>query len=102
MRPFTLSQTGVGTSVAGRVNYLQPNFKIGFGIFVEGTVTYSVQHTFDNPNEVASPTWFDHETVVGETTNQDGNYFFPFEAVRINVTAGTGTATGRFIQGAED
>ena len=102
MRPFTLSQTGVGSSDVARVNYLQPNFKIGFGVVVDGTVTYTIQHTFDNPNEIASPVWFDNETVVAETTNQDGSYFFPFQAVRVTVTAGTGTATATFIQGSEN
>ena len=109
MRPFTLSQTGVGTSVYQRVNYLQPNFKIGFGIRATGKVTYSVQHSFDDPTTFPSTAdyqnnalWFDNTDATALTASSDGNYFFPIQALRLNVSAGDGSVNGTFIQGSED
>jgi len=68
---------------------------IGIAVIVTGTVTYSVQHTFD---DVFSPTfdpstaiWFDHPTLVAQTTNKDGNYSAPPRGIRVNATAGTGS-----------
>jgi len=55
--------TKSGSSTTGSSNvlatdlYISP-FNVGFGVVVSGTVTYTVQHTFDNPQTVASPTWF--------------------------------------------
>lgn len=69
--------------------YISP-FNVGFGVVVTGTVTYTVQHTFDNPQTVASPTWFSHPTIASKTDNQDGNYAFPVAAVRVLVSASTG------------
>lgn len=87
----TVSITGTGQSaVIGTV----PNsvFNVGFGAVVSGTVTYTIQHTFDGVN------FFDHEFAVDQTTNQDGNYAFPVASIRIDVTAGTGTVTLTAIQ----
>ena len=91
MKVSCVAQTGTGQSeevkvVDGTV------FNVGFGVVVDGTVTYTVQHTFDGVN------WFDHEFVVGGTANDDGNYAFPVASIRLNVTAGGGTATLTTIQ----
>ena len=90
--------TKSGTSTTGASNvlptdlYISP-FNVGFGVVVTGTVTYTVQHTFDNPQTVTSPTWFSHPTIALKTDNQDGNYAFPVAAVRLLVTASTGAYT---------
>ena len=92
MRPQTLSQTGAG-STNGIVtdHYISP-FNIGFGVVVSGTVNYTVQHTFDGTN------WFNHASIVNQTTNQDGNYAFPVIQIRLTVNSGSGTATITAIQ----
>jgi len=97
--------TKAGSSTIGSSNllptslYISP-FNVGFGVVVSGTVTYTVQHTFDNVQTVASPTWFSHPTIAGKTDNQDGNYAFPVAAIKLLVTASTGayTATMTMIQ----
>lgn len=95
-----ITQTGVGTSVWIPVDHTQNAFAIGFGCVVSGTVTYDVQHTFDDiQNSAVTPTAFPHESLVGQTANQDGNYAFPIRAVRVDVTAGTGSVTMTIIQG---
>lgn len=95
-RPVRLSVTGVGVSNPYIPSNAISPFNVGFGVVVTGTVTYTVEHTFDDAG--VSPTWFPHETVVAQTTSQDGNYAFPCSAIRLNVTAGTGTAVLTLIQ----
>lgn len=82
-------------------------FNIGFGAVVSGTTTtvsYWIQHTFDNPQTVASPTWFYHPstpsgTPVTTTALLDGNYAFPVAAIRILAnTTNTSTITMTVIQ----
>lgn len=104
MRPMTLTVTGVANSSVAPMNVNTSPFNVGFGITVNGvgTITYKVQHTFD---DVWSPTfnpatanWFDHPTITGLSAAADGNYAFPVTAIRITGTAGSGTATMRLIQ----
>ena len=97
MKQQTVSQTGVGSSNNIVINTNVTPVNVGFGVIVSGTVTYTVQHTFDDPATGFS-TWFSHPTVVDETTNQDGNYAFPVTGVKLLVTAGSGTATLKLIQ----
>ena len=66
MRPQVISKTGTGTSAWIPMDYKQNPFNVGIGVVVSGTVTYTVQHTFDDifdPN--VTPTAFDH-AIVGE------------------------------------
>lgn len=69
-------------------------FNVGLAAVISGTVTYTVEHTFDDVQSyLSTPTPFDHASVAAETTNMDGNYAFPVNALRVKVTAGTGTVT---------
>jgi hypothetical protein len=88
MQSVTLTQTGTGQDefIFDRGN-AKSTGEIGFGVTVSGTVTYSVQHTFDETN------WFDHASATGKSAAFDGSYLYPVRGIRINVTAGTGTAT---------
>ena len=97
MKVQTVSKTGTGSSDALVMNTNISPFNVGFGVVVTGTVTYSVQHTFDDP-AVGFTTWFSHPTVAAETANADGNYAFPVTGIKLLVTAGTGTATMNLIQ----
>jgi hypothetical protein len=98
MRQQIAAQAGTGSSnVIATDTYISP-FNVGFGVVVTGTVNYTVQHTFDNPQTTASPTWFSHPTVAAATTSQDGNYAFPVAAIKVLVNSGAGTATMTVIQ----
>jgi hypothetical protein len=102
MQPQTASITGVGTSNVLVVSpYISP-FNVGLGVKVTGTITYSIQHTFDNPLapgfSAATATWYNHAYMVSQTANMDGNYAYPVQAVRVNTSAGTGTAQLTLIQ----
>lgn len=98
--PSIVTQTGTGTSAWIPVDHTQNAFAIGFGCVVSGTVTYDVQHTFDDINNSSVvPTAFNNSIVSGQTSNKDGNYAFPIRAVRLNITAGTGSVTLTVLQG---
>lgn len=102
MQPTTKSVTGVGVSAPIPLDtYISP-FNVGFGVAVTGTVTYTVQHTFDavlaNGYNPATGTWYDHPDVASQTANADGNYAFPVTAIRLSVASGSGTAALTAIQ----
>lgn len=107
MRPITESITGVGFTRSIQVDYRQPQFKVGIGCVVSGTVSYSVQHTFDDRTSFSSAsdyetnaTWFDNATITAASTNQDTNYAYPIRAVRVaNLVTSTGTTTITLLQG---
>ena len=102
MRPQIFSITGTGTTAWIPLDYRQNPFNIGFGVVVNGTITYDIEHTFDDvldPAYAGSATAFKHASLTAQTTNKDGNYAFPIKAIRINNTAGTGTTTVTLLQG---
>lgn len=97
MKVQIVSKTGVGSSSALVMNTNCTPFNVGFGVVVSGTVTYSVQHTFDDP-ATGFTTWFSHPTIAVKSDNQDGNYAFPVTGIKVLVTAGSGTATMSLVQ----
>ena len=100
MRPQVIQQTGTGSTAWIPLDYKQSPFNIGFGVVVSGTVTYTIEHTFDDVFDSSiTPTAFQHSTVVGQSANANSNYAFPIRAVRITISAGTGSATLTLLQG---
>jgi len=99
MRPQVFTKTGTGTSAWIPVDYKQAPFNVGMGCVVSGTVTYDIEHTFDDVfDSTITPVAFSHSTASG-STNTDGNYAFPIRAVRITVGAGTGDVKLTLLQG---
>ncbi len=99
MRPMVTSKTGTGASSVLVLDHYRNPFNVGLAVVVSGTVTYTVQHTFDDVLDASvTPTWFSHEQLAGQVAAADGNYAFPVRGIRLNVTAGTGTATLTAIQ----
>jgi hypothetical protein len=100
MRPQVISITGTGTTAWIPVDYKQSPFNVGLGVVVNGTITYNIEHTFDDVfNTAVTPTAFIHSVLTAQTTNKDGNYAFPVRAIRVNNTAGTGSTTLTILQG---
>jgi hypothetical protein len=101
MRPIVLTRSGTtGTSTVGVLDTYRSPFNVGIGIKVSGTATCKIQHTFDNvlTADPSAAVWYDHPVLTSITADADGNYAFPITAVRVNMTAGTGTVTATFIQ----
>ena len=100
MRPQVIKQTGTGSTAWIPLDYKQSPFNVGFGVVVSGTATYTIEHTFDDVFDSSiTPTAFQHSTVVGQSANANSNYAFPVRAVRITISAGTGSATLTLLQG---
>lgn len=101
MKAVVRSVTGVGSSTPAPMDtYISP-FNVGVGIKVTGTVTYTVQHTFDDvfaaDFNAATATWYNHPTLTG-SASLDGNYAFPVTAIRVINSAGSGTTQLTAIQ----
>lgn len=100
MRPQVISITGTGTTAWIPLDYKQSPFNVSVAAVVNGTVTYDIEHTFDEIfNTTVTPTAFKHASITAQTANKDGNYAFPVRAIRVNNTAGTGTTTLTILQG---
>ena len=105
MRPVRVSVSSQTVSNPIPLDVNVDPFSVGIGVAVTGgaTLTYTVQHTFDdvwasnfNP---ATAVWYPNTSLSAKTASLDGNYAFPITAVRLNVTAWTsGTATMTVIQ----
>ncbi len=101
MRPAVVTITGVEDSDPLVMDILKNPFQVGFGCRVTGTVEYTVQHSFADPNQaggIPSGSWFDHPSVAAASDNQDGTYAFPVRAIRLSGLSGTGTVTMDVIQ----
>lgn len=102
MIPMNRTTTGVSVSAPAVFDFFRGSFQVGIGCIVTGTVTYTIQHTFDDifNTAAASCVWFNHDDagLVAATANANGNFAFPITAARINQTAGSGTVVARFIQ----
>jgi len=86
-----VSGASLSSSIIAMDPYISP-FNVGFGVVATGggTTSYSIQHTFDNPQTVANPTWFFHPATPSGTpvtANLDGNYAFPVAAIKILTSA---------------
>lgn len=102
-RPTSITVSSVAASAWIPVNYKQTPFNVGLGVVLSAgaSLTYTVQHTFDNIQDSSiTPTPFPNSGLTSQTANNDGNYAFPVRAVRLNVTVhASGDATLTIIQG---
>lgn len=106
MRPIvqTLSDASGGAKQSSPValdNYISP-YNVALGITVTGTVSYTVQYTFDDVQAStytpASGNWVDHPSLTTQTTTKDSNIAYPVTAVRIVLNSGTGSVRFTIIQ----
>lgn len=98
MKVQIVSRTNVGASDAIVINTNTNPCNIGFAVLVtNGSPTYTVQHTFDDPS-VGFSNWFPHPTIYDQTSNKDGNYAFPITGVRVSIVSGSGTVQLNLVQ----
>ena len=102
MRPVVLSVTAVGNSAVDPLDHYLTPFNVSLGVVVTGTITYTVQYTYDDVFAAgytpASGNWLPATGLSAQTTTKDGSISFPVTGVRLNTSAGTGTATLTVIQ----
>ena len=105
----TAAAVSVGTNSVGATPWIvldrhRSPFAVGFGITLEGVVTYQPQHTFDDVQRLGAPppdVFLNDGTPFadpGATESQDGNIAFPVGAFRVQINSGTGTLRIRVIQ----
>jgi len=92
MKPRSVSVTGVGTTNPLLLNRDGGSFSVGFVAEVTGTVTYTVEHTYDDIMDSAvTPVWYTNASVGSSSATKEGAYTTPVVALRVNASAGTGT-----------
>ena len=100
-RPCVLSITGTGSTSVYPVD-IHRSAGIALGVKVSGTITYKVQHTYDDPFaatfDPSTAVWYDHPSLTGDSANEDSNYAYLPRGIRLTTTAGTGTATLTIVQ----
>lgn len=109
MRPVVKTVSSATQSDPIRVNWrgTQSAFALAIGVDLNpGVLTYTVEHTFDDPTDFTSSsdyntnaTWRATSGLTALTATGEGNIAFPIQAVRLNVTAFTsGSAEITVIQ----
>lgn len=110
MRPITTTISSVAASEPIRVNWRggRGGFSLSLAVALNpGVLTYTVEHTFDDPEDFASSAdygtnalWFATGGLTSASATDEGNISFPVQAVRLNVTAYTsGSAELTIAQG---
>lgn len=104
----TASTVSAGTNQTGSslwniVNWHTTPSNISYGCqLVTGAATFSIQYTYDDPNNLAAgqafPQPFNHPTIVNATATIDGASNDPITAWRLEIVGGTGTVRAVGIQ----
>lgn len=99
MRRVVNTVTGVANSPVIPMDHRAQFFNVGIEAVVSATATYNVQFTLDDVyNSAITPTWFNITGFTGATASAVGNLTIPCSAIRLNVTASTGTVTLTLLQ----
>lgn len=91
MRPIVQTVSSQTVSPPVVMDTYQDPFNVSIAAVLSSgaSLTYTVQHTFDDPLangfDPATATWFNHASLASKTTSSDGNYAFPVRAIRISV-----------------
>ena len=104
MRPITVSTSdasgGTKNSNAAVLDY-DGRPEVSLQVVVTGSATWTVQQTLDNPLTAGvTPTWINHpdSNMVTQTVNRQGNYAYIPVAVRLQQSAGSGSAVLTIVQ----
>lgn len=106
----TTAAVTVGTNGVANTTwvYTDPyaDAQIGFQCTVSGTVNYTVQSTFDDPDSPTNPvapalvTWIttNDTNMVGATTSLQSNFLFAPTYIRVLLNSGSGSVTMTVVQ----
>ncbi|WP_213775107.1 hypothetical protein [Bradyrhizobium sp. dw_78] len=100
--PIYETYTTTGAQDPIPLNYYQTPFNASVFVYINGgTATYGVQYTADPTNSASiTPRWFDDANMpAGTAASATSNYMFPVRAVRVNITAITGSVEFKILQG---
>jgi len=98
----------VGTSGIASGPWIMMNnatnpINLGVGVTVTGTINFSVEYTYQDPNTLAAgsyPSVWTQSALAAKTANTDGSFTFPMWGARLtqNSFSSGATATATFIQ----
>lgn len=102
----TVGTNGIASTPWKIINYHAGQVSISFGVIVSGTVNYTLEYTYDNPNDNQNklgsqgdpgnyptpPNSFSHATLVAQTANKDGVINDPIFAWRLTLNSQTNPA----------
>lgn len=98
-QPVVLTLTGVGSTRWSMQNIHITPFNVAIGCIVSGTATYTVEYTYDNPeNPNATINVYSHSVLINQTASNDGFFAYPVRAIRVSITSGSGTVTTTILQ----
>lgn len=102
MRPIRVTQTAAGSTNPVPLDMFCVPFNVSIGATVSGTVTYKLQYTYDDVQTktyvASSGNWNDSIDMIAKTAAFNTAINNPVTAVRLTVTAGSGTVNGVIIQ----
>lgn len=103
MRPVRVTLVALGASAPIPLDHYRSPFSVSVNVLVSGTLTYSVEHTYDDvfsPGfNIASAQWLSPTALASKGVSAEGSYTAPVVAIRLNVTAFTsGSASMTVIQ----
>ena len=81
------------------LNWRQQDFQVSLGLVITGTISVTVQHTFDRLSIIGnmqSANWFNHSSLATTAATADGNYAFPAVATHLKLISVTNGATVKF------
>jgi hypothetical protein len=87
-----------------RFDELAGNAQVHGQCVVDGTVTYDVEYTLDDPNSIGNPvaeedvTWFDHADFTAQMASKTGIFQVAPVFARVTLNTGTGSVRGTFVQ----
>jgi hypothetical protein len=98
----TVGTSGIASSPWFVINRHTTPINLGVAVTVTGTISFSVEYTYDNPNDPftdVAPTVFTQAAMAAKSANTDaGNTFnFPIFALRLTQNSFTAPATAKMI-----
>jgi|SRR5215472_3427503 len=100
MLPVYQSFTTTGAMSPIALDRTKAPFSVAVAVYLTATATYGIQFTLDDLNGTNPVRWFnDANLPPGSAASGVTNYAFPVSAIRLNITANSGTVEFKVIQG---
>lgn len=96
----TIGTNGVGSSPWFMIDRDQGIVNIGIAVIVSGTMNYTVEYTYDDPNAPYTgtfPTAFPLTALASKTASTDSLITFPVFAIRLTQNSFTNPGTAKMI-----
>lgn len=92
----TVGTSGVASSPWFQFNTATTPFNVGVAVVVSGTINYTVEYTYQDPNALAAgtfPTLFTISALASKTANLDSSFTTPCWGIRLTQNSFTNPAT---------